>query len=115
MKNSLRIIVLIAFAVVVAASARIALAQGPQWLGFFNGTSPKDREADLRSVVGHFNRITVPGNNPRFTALCDQVGMRCKMVKDWGGTIHGCDDISQRLPNGTPIRDGSRVALCVPR
>ena len=78
------------------------------WVGFTNGTSPRDRETELRGNCGEFMRVYVPrevGNG--FTDLCGYQGGTCERVCDWQGNSFPCSAISQ---GGN--RDGSRIALC---
>jgi len=86
-----------------------------EWLGFANNTSKQDRELELHKIVPDFKRIDVPGDDYRFSRLCQQVHKRCLEVKDWQGATKSCDEISQRKEDGKPLRDGSRIALCIAR
>ena len=58
--------------------------------------------------------MQVGGNDYSFHTLCGAVGKKCARVCDWEGTTRDCNDVSQRDINGNPVRDGTRVAFCVP-
>jgi hypothetical protein len=84
-----------------------------EWLGFANNTTQKDQETALLNLVHHFRRVEMPGNDCRFTILCQQEKMKCKIVRDWKGVDWGCEEECPKDVDGKTLRDGSRLALCV--
>jgi hypothetical protein len=108
-------IIIPAVLLVVAALAAFAF-QGGSWYGYANGTSPQDRENELRQHWGAFTRVTIPFDNNSiypvtFSDMCRRMGKTCLKVGDWEGHEKSCDEFSQTRA-GWPIRDGSRIALC---
>lgn len=99
----------------------IAIA-ADDWLGFKNGTSPQNRETELKQKCSpSFRRVEVPitsqtGSYPAtFSELCRVRGKTCQYACDWEGNKKDCDEISQRTEFfgiGYANRDGSRIALC---
>jgi hypothetical protein len=105
--------IVVHFALTHSGQGPVAIQnQGSVWLGFANGTGPRDREAELRQNCStDFRRVFVPlptGN--RFTDLCGHEGMACERVCDWEGHSFSCNAVSR---GGQ--RDSSRIALCKPR
>jgi hypothetical protein len=114
MTNKKVMLISAALLLVVALSA--FAFQGGNWYGYANGTSPQDREQELRNHWGPFTRVTVPFNNGSIYPvtlgdLCRRMGKTCLKVGDWEGHEKGCDEFSQGA-GGWPIRDGSRIVLC---
>jgi len=75
---------------------------GAEWVGFENSTV-KDRENELRSLVGQFRRVTAEGD---FVDLCRSIGKECVRVRDWEGADFTCE----QGYNGR--HDATRLALC---
>lgn len=76
------------------------------WYGFIDPSTPANEEANLQLRTGGFQRVRVPkpyGATP-FVQLCESVGLRCELVRDWEGTDTSCPSIN--------IADGTRLGLC---
>lgn len=76
----------------------------PGWYGFANSRNI-DRERELRSRVGAFQRIEVQGGTT-FDSLCSSLSLRCSRVIDWEGHAQSC--FSSPYSWG----DGSRLGYC---
>lgn len=112
MRISLLSMVVVLFLLPSGSTGQSGNCSGCELVGFSESANI-NRESELRQNCGAFRRVSSNAQYS-FSSLCRSIGKRCARVCDWQGATKGCDDASQFDANRSAIRDGSRVALCVP-